>query len=68
VGRKTPLYVDFSIKVCVVSPYVRIVASRTEPLESVTVWGADIETAPAETADSYMASRLSTSNATSVSN
>ena len=66
-GKKMPLYVDFSIRVCVVSPYVRMVASRTEPLESVTVRGADIETAPAETAESYMASRLSTSNATSVS-
>ena len=50
---------------CVVSPYVLMVASRTEPLSSETVRGADTDSAPAATAEEYIASRLSTSKATS---
>jgi hypothetical protein len=64
-GRKTPLYVDFWIRVWVVSPYVRMVARRTVPCESEMSWGGAMETAPDVMAAAYMASRLSTSKATS---
>lgn len=43
-----------------------MVARRTVPCSSERVRGAEIDSAPAEMAEVYMASRLSTSKATSV--
>jgi hypothetical protein len=53
------------MSVCVVSPYVRMVARRTKPYVSLMSCGAEMDTAPEETAAEYMASTLSTSKATS---
>ena len=61
-----PEYVLFWMSVWVVSPYVRMVARRTVPWASDVSCGAEMEDAPEEMAAEYMASRLSTSNATSM--
>lgn len=61
-----PSYESREIKVCVVSPYVRMIAVVTEPLSSERILGAWTETASWSTAWLYTAATLSTSKATSL--
>lgn len=65
-GRKTPLYESREISVCVVSPYVRMMAVVTDPFSSEIFLGAWTETASWSTAWLYTAATLSTSKATSL--